>query len=63
MEINNIVRLIQPVIQGQITDTQYNKDGRCLQHLVQWTDADNNTHTRWFDEAELAIVEIEEGAI
>lgn len=57
MEINSFVRLIQPIIQGQIKDTQYNKDGRCLEHLVEWVDSEGDTHSRWFNEVELEIVE------
>lgn len=56
MEEGQQVRLIQPVIQGQITDTRYNKDAKQLEHLVAYTDAQGETHERWFLESELEAV-------
>lgn len=53
MEIGNTVRLIQPVIEGEIKDTEYDKDAKQLRHLVEWTDADSNVQTRWFAEQQL----------
>jgi hypothetical protein len=56
MEEGQTVRLITPVIQGQITDTRYNKDAKGLEHLVNWTDANGNVQERWFIEGELEVV-------
>lgn len=55
MEIGKTVRLVQPVIEGEIVDTEYNKDSRKLQHLVQWTNNGELT-TRWFTEDQLELV-------
>lgn len=57
MESGQTVRLIQPVIQGQISDTRYNKEAKCLEHLVGWTDANGNVHERWFTETELELID------
>ena len=57
MEIGNQVRLIQPVIAGEIKDTEYDKGAKQLRHLVEWTDADAEVQTRWFNESELEVVE------
>lgn len=53
MEVGEIVKLIQPVIQGEIKDTEYNKDTKTLKHLVEYIGSDGETHTRWFDENQL----------
>lgn len=55
LEIGKTARLRQPVIQGEIVDTQYNKDSKGLEHKVQWT-AEGETHERWFVEADLEEV-------
>lgn len=57
MEIGNTVRLVQPVIQGEILDTQYNKSDKCLEHLVAWAGGDGEVQQRWFNEASLEVVE------
>lgn len=56
MEQGTQVRLIQPTIEGTITDTEYDKGAKCLRHLVEWTDASGNTQSRWFIEAELEAI-------
>ena len=56
MEIGNTVRLVQPVIQGSIIDTEYDKDAKQLRHLVEWSDVAGDGQRRWFTEAELEIV-------
>lgn len=56
MEVGNQVRLIQPIIQGSIIDTEYNKEDKCLVHLVEWSDAAGEGQRRWFKEAELEVV-------
>ena len=58
LEIGQQVKLIQPVIQGEIKDTEYDKDAKQLRHLLEWTTADGETHSRWFIESELEIVNV-----
>lgn len=57
MEAGQTVRLIQPVIKGRISDTRYNKEAKCLEHLVGWIDAAGNMHERWFTEPELELID------
>lgn len=56
LEIGQNAKLKQPVIEGQIIDTQYNKDAKELEHLLIWTDADGEDQQRWFSESQLEIV-------
>ena len=39
-EMGRQVRLVQPVIQGEIIDTEYDKSRKELKHLIEWQDAD-----------------------
>lgn len=55
MKTGNTVRVVQPVISGEIVDTQYNKSSNELEHLVSWSD-DGGEHQRWFSEAQLEEV-------
>lgn len=57
LEIGATARLIQPEIQGEIVDTQYNKSAKELEHLISWTDADGEVQERWFLESTLEEVE------
>lgn len=56
MEEGQTVRMVQPVIQGQITDTRYNKDAKALEHLVDYPDAEGETQQRWFLESQLEVI-------
>lgn len=56
MEIGNQVRLVQPVVAGEIVDTEYDKESKQLRHLVRWTDAQGDEQSRWFTEGQLEIV-------
>lgn len=56
MKKGNTVRLIQPTIQGNVISTRYDEDTEGLEHLVEWTDADGETHQRWFPEVDLEEV-------
>lgn len=56
MEIGNNARLVQPVVQGVIVDTQYNKEAKQLSHLLEWVDGAGETQHRWFLESELEAV-------
>lgn len=53
LEVGQTARLVQPVIQGEIVDTRYNKDAKQLEHLLEWTDSDDDTQQRWFLESDL----------
>ena len=56
-EMGRQVRLVQPVIQGEIIDTEYDKSRKELKHLIEWQDADGAQQQRWFLESELEVVE------
>jgi len=53
LKVGQTTRLIQPVIEGEIVDTRYNKDAKELEHLLSWEDAGGDQQTRWFLESEL----------
>lgn len=55
MEEGMIVKLVQPIIKGQITDTRYNKDAKSLEHLVSYTDENGQPQERWFVESQLEV--------
>lgn len=56
MEIGNQVRLVQPVVAGEIVDTEYDKESKQLRHLVRWTDGQGDEQSRWFTEGQLEVV-------
>jgi len=56
LEIGRTAKLIQPVIQGEIIDTEYDKDAKELRHLLNWTDEDGQQQTRWFMASQLEEV-------
>lgn len=56
LEIGQTARLIQPTIQGEIIDTRYSKDSKELEHLVSWTDENDEPQQRWFTESSLEVV-------
>ena len=56
VSIGQTARLVQPVVQGEVIDTRFNKDAGKLEHLLSYTDADGETHERWFIETELEAV-------
>lgn len=57
MEIGTQARLKQPEVKGEVLDTRYNKDGKELEHLLSFTDADGETHERWFLQSQLEDAE------
>lgn len=57
IEIGQQARLIQPVIQGEVKDTQFNKTASELEHLVSYTDADGEVQERWFLASQLEAAE------
>jgi hypothetical protein len=56
VEIGKKARLIQPVIEGAVVDTEYDKDAKSLRHLVEYKDAAGEVQSRWFPEAQLEEV-------
>lgn len=47
------VRAVIP--QGPIESMRMDEDGN-IQYLISWTDSDEVTQSRWFDEDQLAVV-------
>lgn len=56
VEIGKTARLVQPVIQGEVIDTEYDKYAKMLRHLVRYTDPAGEEQTRWFTEEQLVEV-------
>lgn len=56
LEIGKQARMIQPVVAGEIIDTEYDKDAKELRHLLRYEDADGEEQTRWFRESQLQEV-------
>lgn len=48
IEVGQQARLKQPVIQGEVTDTRFNKSAGELEHLLLYPDADGEMQERWF---------------
>lgn len=57
IEFGQQARLVQPVIQGEVTDTRFNKDAKELEHLVVWNDTEGQPQERWFLASQLEAVE------
>lgn len=57
IEVGQQARLVQPVIQGEVTDTRFNKDAKQLEHLVSFIDAEGESQQRWFLASALEAVE------
>jgi len=53
MKTGTTVRLIQPVIQGQVKERRINPATDEIELLVEWTGADGQPVQRWFDAAQL----------
>ena len=49
IEIGQTVRLVHPVIQGEVLDIQYDKDTKSLAMLISY-DEDGEVHQRWLPE-------------
>jgi hypothetical protein len=49
------VKLVAVVPQGPVESMRMDEDGN-VQYLISWTDLNDNVHSRWFDEAQLAAV-------
>lgn len=57
INVGQQARLIQPVIQGEVIDTRFNKTSGELEHLVSYTDAEGEVQERWFLASNLEAVE------
>lgn len=57
INVGQQARLIQPVIQGEVIDTRFNKTAGELEHLVSYTDAEGEVQERWFPASQLEAVE------
>ncbi len=55
MKAGTQVRLIQPVIEGEVKQRRFN-DADELELLVEWTDVDGNAVQRWFKAEQLEEV-------
>ena len=49
------VKLIAVVPQGPVQALRMDEDGNFF-YLVEWTDLEGNTQSRWFEEAQLVAV-------
>lgn len=50
------VRQVAPVIEGTISDIQYNKGSEQLEYKVDYVDGGGEAQSRWFNEADLVAV-------
>lgn len=50
------VRQVAPVIEGTISDIQYNKGSEQLEYKVDYVDGEGEAQSRWFNEADLVAV-------
>ena len=57
IQVGQTAKLVQPVIQGEVKDTQFNKSAGELEHLIAWVDAEANEQERWFLASTLEVVE------
>lgn len=54
--VGTAVKLIAPVISGVVKEIKYNNESNSLEMLVEYVDAEGETHTRWFAESQLEAV-------
>lgn len=57
LQLGQSARLIQPVVEGEVADTRFNKDAAELEHLINYTDADGEAQQRWFLASKLEAAE------
>lgn len=55
MKNGDTAKLIQPTIQGKVAETRWNNEKDCKEHRLEWSDAEGNSHDRWFFETELEV--------
>jgi len=56
MKVNDVVRVVMPVIQGKVLDVKFDENTGEKKAFVSWVDGDDN-HERWFLVKELEVVE------
>lgn len=56
MKTGTHVRLVQPQIQGVVTERRINEATDAIDLLVQWTDAEGQPVSRWFTAEQLEEV-------
>lgn len=56
MKAGTQVRLIQPVIEGEVKERRINPQTDEIELLVEWPDADGSTVQRWFADHQLEEV-------
>jgi hypothetical protein len=54
----DLVRLIQPVVQGEVIKVQFDPDTGEKRLLLRWDVTDESASERWFAEDELEIVPV-----
>lgn len=54
IEVGKQAKVIQPVIQGEVSDARYNKDAKQMEYLLQYVDGGGDRHERWFLDSDLA---------
>jgi hypothetical protein len=52
----DIARIVQPVIQGEVTSVKFDENTGAKRILLSWQDTDGNPQERWFTEADLEVV-------
>ena len=50
------VKLIQPVVEGEVVKVKYDEDTDSKEMCVEFMDKDNNVQAVWFDESQLEEV-------
>ena len=57
MKLGTNVRLVQPVIEGEVVDVEWDKDQDQKRIKVAWNDADGDRQERCFLESELEVID------
>ena len=56
MKTGDKAKIVQPVIEGSIIDTEYDKEKEQLKHLLEYEDVNGELTQRWCTEDELEQV-------
>ncbi len=57
MKPGTSVRLIQPIIVGEVIDVEWDKDQDQKRIKITWNSEDGNRQERWFLEADLEVTD------
>ena len=52
----DIARLVQPVVQGEVTSIKFDENTGAKRLQLSWEDGDGNPQERWFTEGDLEFV-------